>query len=497
MNVSLIQRLVPTVAPTEIDDASRHRALVQAIALGTTIGFGSMASIITVVLLRSGESNLLYPAVVSFIAACFGVVVLMLAKRDVLLAGRVGLVYQVVSITIAVWSYNGINGPVPVYYVVPIILAGLMSGIGNSLRVGIIVMSCCLTLALLEGFGLLLPMRVEDQMLNLLFSALNYLLTFGVVMLAIAVATRSLDISTTQARNWAQELLVSNDVLTRKNAQQIELASELSAAAAEMSATSQQQASGATEQASAVAEVTSTIEELGYTSRQIAQSAEQVSEAASATMENLSQGQGAVDESVAAMERIKGKVARRCNAYFGTWRASQQIGDIIDLIDDISDETHLLSLNAAIEAAGAGEYGRRFAVVAAEVKNLANRTIAAAKDVKSVVAEIQAATSSAVMATEEGVKEVERGALLANRAGQVMDTIVMMAERTVQASQEISLATSQQQTASEQVVETMRDVAEVSRQTAAGSRQMAEAAATLTTIAERLHGLTSTTGTMH
>jgi methyl-accepting chemotaxis protein len=97
------------------------------------------------------------------------------------------------------------------------------------------------------------------------------------------------------------------------------------------------------------------------------------------------------------------------------------------------------------------------------------------------------------MATEEGVKEVEKGALLANRAGQVMDTIVMMAERTVQSSQEISLATSQQQTASEQVVETMRDVAEVSRQTAAGSRQMAEAAATLTAIAERLHGLTSST----
>lgn len=491
MNVSLVQRLVPSMSPHDSDDSSRYGPLVRALSLGTAIGFGLMATIITIVWWRTGETNLMYPALVSFASACFGLIGVVLGRRNVMLAGRYGLIYQIIAITVAVWSYNGVLGPVPVYYVIPIILAGLMSGIGSSLGVGLIAIGCFLILALLEALNILVPKQIHNDTLNLLFSVLNYLLTFGVVTLAITIATRFLDDSSNQARSWAQELFVSNQALLDKNRQQIELASELSVAASELSATSQQQASGATEQASAVAEVTSTIEELGYTSRQIAQSAEQVSEAASATMENLSQGQGAVDESVAAMERIKGKVQDVATRILALGERSQQIGEIIDLIDDISDETHLLSLNAAIEAAGAGEYGRRFAVVAAEVKNLANRTIAAAKDVKSVVAEIQGATSAAVMATEEGVKEVETGALLANRAGQVMDTIVMMAERTVQASQEISLATSQQQTASEQVVETMRDVAEVSRQTAAGSRQMAEAAATLTAIAERLHGLTS------
>lgn len=490
MNLSLVQRLAPAVDPHDTDEAARYRPLVQALSVGTALGFGTMATIIFIVLLQTGERNLLYPGLVSIVSACLGLVGLFLSRINVLMVGRIGLVYLVVSITIATWTYNGVNGPIPVYYVIPIVLAGLMSGIGSSVWVGAIVMLCCLGLALLEWAGMP-PIRVTNQTLNLLFSVCNYLLTFGVVTLAIRVATQSLDNSAVQARNWAEELLVSNNALKEKNQQQVELAAELSAAASEMSATSQQQASGATEQASAVAEVTSTIEELGYTSRQIAQSAEQVSDAASATMENLSQGQGAVDESVAAMERIKARVQDVATRILALGERSQQIGEIIDLIDDISDETHLLSLNAAIEAAGAGEYGRRFAVVAAEVKNLANRTIAAAKEVKSVVAEIQAATSSAVMATEEGVKEVEKGALLANRAGQTMDAIVMMAERTVQASQEISLATSQQQTASEQVVETMRDVAEVSRQTAAGSRQMAEAAATLTAIAERLHGLTS------
>lgn len=494
MNLSIVQRLVPQVTTDDADDTSRYRPLVTAVGIGGVVGFGFMATAIFLVWLQSGEQNLLWPLGVSALAVLAGIPVLLLAFRDrVATAGKLSLFYLMIAITVEIWAYNGITGPVPVYYVLPVILAGLMSGISDSTRMGVIVLGCYVTMALLEGFGWIEPKRVESQELNLLFSTLNYFLTFVLVTITIALSTRSLDSSSAQARNWAQELWETNKTLLDKNGQQIELASELSAAAAEMSATSQQQASGSTEQASAVAEVTSTIEELGYTSRQIAQSAEQVSDAASATLENISQGQSAVDESVSAMERIKGKVQDVATRILALGERSQQIGEIIDLIDDISDETHLLSLNAAIEAAGAGEYGRRFAVVAAEVKNLANRTIAAAKEVKSVVAEIQAATSSAVMATEEGVKEVERGALLANRAGQVMDTIVMMAERTVQSSQEISLATSQQQTASEQVVETMRDVAEVSRQTAAGSRQMAEAAATLTAIAERLHGLTSST----
>ena len=141
------------------------------------------------------------------------------------------------------------------------------------------------------------------------------------------------------------------------------------------------------------------------------------------------------------------------------------------------------------DAAGAGEHGRRFAVVAAEVKSLANRALAAAKEVKGVIAEIQQATNAAVLAAEEGGKEVERGVVLAHSAGQVMNNIVMVAERTAQSSAEISLATAQQQSASEQVVETMREIADVARQTAAGSRQMAESAQMLTAIAERLHGI--------
>ncbi len=227
----------------------------------------------------------------------------------------------------------------------------------------------------------------------------------------------------------------------------------------------------------------------GSTARQIAIAAEQVAEASGQTLENLSEGQDAVDNSIQAMERIRGRVQDVSTRVLNLGERSQQIGEIIDLINDLSDETHLLALNAAIEAAGAGEHGRRFAVVAAEVKSLANRALAAAKEVKGVIAEIQQATNAAVLAAEEGGKEVERGVELAHSAGQVMNNIVMVAERTAQSSAEISLATAQQQSASEQVVETMREIADVARQTAAGSRQMAESAQMLTAIAERLHGI--------
>jgi methyl-accepting chemotaxis protein len=214
-----------------------------------------------------------------------------------------------------------------------------------------------------------------------------------------------------------------------------------------------------------------------------------VAEAAQQTLENLSSGQDAVDESIQAMERIRSRMQDISERVLGLGERSQQIGDIIDLIDDISDETHLLALNAAIEAAGAGEHGRRFAVVAAEVKNLANRALVAAREVRGVIAEMRQATNGAVLAAEEGGKEVERGVDLAHRAGQVMDVIVMMAERTAQSAAEISLATAQQRSASEQVVETMREVADVARQSAAGARQMADSSATLTAIADRLHGI--------
>jgi methyl-accepting chemotaxis protein len=427
-------------------------------------------------------------AVASFLAvlalATYGGSYVLVRRRRTGLAARVMFFGMVFCSAYGVYLFGGTLGPVAMIFFVPIVSAGLLGRSGDVIYVAAASILTYLILGFAELAGLYTPAPLPA------FAGIVAFVGTVVYLGAMAwLGARDLSRVVAQSQERAEELLKKTEQLMEKNIQQVELGSELAAAAQELQVAAQQQASGATEQASAVTQVSTTIEELGSTARQIALSSDHVAQAAQQTLENLSSGQDAVDESIQAMERIRGRVADVSTRVLSLGERSQQIGEIIDLIDDISDETHLLALNAAIEAAGAGEHGRRFAVVAAEVKSLANRTLAAAKEVKGVIAEIRQATASAVLAAEEGSKEVERGVELAHRAGQTMDNIVMVAERTAQSAAEIGLATAQQQSASEQVVETMRDIAEVARQTAQGSRQMAEAAATLTGIADRLHGI--------
>ncbi|NJL06236.1 MAG: methyl-accepting chemotaxis protein [Chloroflexaceae bacterium] len=398
----------------------------------------------------------------------------------------IALVFVVFS---AMFLYGGALSPLVVASAIPLTVVGLLATRRTVWVIGSIIVGTYLALAILQN---VYPAQIPVQPLSSgaeWFTLMVVAISVGIIGLVTSSVQASLHAALQESQDRAEKIFTDTERLLEKSMQQIELGSELSAAAAELQATSQQQASGSTEQASAVSQVTTTVEELGTTARQIAQSADHVAQAAQQTLEYLSDGQQAVDESIQAMERIRVRMQDISVRVLGLGERSQQIGEIIDLIDDISDETHLLALNAAIEAAGAGEHGRRFSVVAAEVKNLANRTLQAAKEVKDVIAEIRQATNAAVLAAEEGGKEVEKGSELTYRAGQVMDTILMMAERTAQSGAEIGMATAQQQSASEQVVEAMREIAEVARQTAAGARQMADSAAMLSAIADRLHGV--------
>jgi methyl-accepting chemotaxis protein len=415
----------------------------------------------------------------------YGASYLLLQREQTTLGSRLLFYGMLLGCAVGTYLFGGPSGPLILSFLIPVVSAGLLGRGRDSILVAVGAVVCVAALLAAEQMvGYRAPVAVSAGMTLLVFSIAAALLA-----LLSWLSGHDLSSALSQSQERAQELMKQSEQLMEKGIQQVELGSDLAAAAAEMQMTSQQQAGGASEQASAVSQVSTTIEELGSTARQIAQASEHVAMAAQQTLENLSSGQSAVDESIQAMERIRGRVQDVSTRVLSLGERSQQIGEIIDLIDDISDETHLLALNAAIEAAGAGEHGRRFAVVAAEVKSLANRTLAAAKEVKGVIAEIRQATSAAVLAAEEGSKAVERGVELAHRAGQVMDNIVMVAERTAQAAAEIGLATAQQQSASEQVVETMREVAEVARQSALGARQMAESAATLTAIADRLHGI--------
>ena len=475
------------------DDGDRARLLGRLVLACSTLVITGGLLMIVLALLGVFSTTIIMPFLLAVLlmGLLAGVTFWLVHLRRHTLATNLFLYGLVLFASLAIYLLDGVVGPVFTVYLVPIMAAGLLGQVGDSIRLLLVALVIYLLLALLQYFGVLAPLIVLNSTGQLILYAVVFGAVGGLLAYLAALWAGSTAHFTQRLREQSEALLRSNEKLLEKNIQQVELGSELSAAAAQLLAASHQQASGATEQASAVSQVSTTIEELGSTARQIAIAAEQVAEAAQQTLENLSEGQDAVDRSIQAMERIRSRMQDVSTRVLSLGERSQQIGEIIDLINDLSDETHLLALNAAIEAAGAGEHGRRFAVVAAEVKSLANRALAAAKEVKGVIAEIQQATNAAVLAAEEGGKEVERGVELAHSAGQVMDSIVMVAERTAQSGAEISLATAQQQSASEQVVETMREVADVARQTAAGARQMAESAQMLTAIAERLHGLAS------
>src|SRR6266545_4866648 len=481
-----------TVADMHGTDQDRARLLGR-----LAIGFGAAAllgGILQIALWLFGlivGSNYV-PAVIAsvlLISAIAATTYWLTQQRHFKLATNMFLYTTVGYVTLLIYLIGGVGGPMFVAYLIPIMAAGLFGKTGDGVRIFIISLSCCTLLALLQSQDLIAPIVALNNAGRSIMALLAFATAGGMLAYIAMLWSGSTAHFVAQSGEQSEALFHSNQKLLEKNIQQIELGSELSTAATQLLSASHQQASGATEQASAVSEVSTTIEELGSTARQIAIAAEQVAEASRQTLENLSGGQDAVDNSIQAMERIRGRMQDVSTRVLNLGERSQQIGEIIDLINDLSDETHLLALNAAIEAAGAGEHGRRFAVVAAEVKSLANRALAAAKEVKGVIAEIQQATNSAVLAAEDGGKEVEHGVELAHSAGEVMNMIVMVAERTAQSSSEISLATAQQQSASEQVVETMREIADVARQTAAGSRQMADSAQMLTAIAERLHGI--------
>jgi methyl-accepting chemotaxis protein len=264
---------------------------------------------------------------------------------------------------------------------------------------------------------------------------------------------------------------------------------QLSSSANELMAISAQQASGATQQASAVQEATTTSEEIAVTAKQVAENALRVESLAEQASQASSHGVQAVDSAVGGMDRLKQQVQSMAEAMLDLGENSQKIGGIVDIIDEISDQTNLLALNAAIEAAGAGEAGKRFSIVANEVKRLAERTVDATGQIKNLIEEIQKATNATIMLTEEGTKGVDGANTLVGRISEELAQIITMVQETTGAAREIKLSTQQQTTASEQMAETIAEVRDVATQVAASAQETTQSIAELTGLAERLKNL--------
>ncbi len=264
---------------------------------------------------------------------------------------------------------------------------------------------------------------------------------------------------------------------------------QLSSSASEIMAISAQQAAGANGQASAVQQATTTSEEIAVTARQVAENAILVESQAQQASSAGQVGRNEADNAMTGMGELKTKIESVAQAMLQLGEDSQKIGGIVDIIDEISDQTNLLALNAAIEAAGAGEAGKRFSIVANEVKRLAERTADATGQIKNLVNAIQKATNGTIMLTEEGSKGVDRASELVARVAAALQEISRMVHETTAAAREIKFSTQQQTTASEQMAETIAEVRDVAAQVAVSSKETTQAIAELTALAERLQSL--------
>ncbi|MBI1378162.1 MAG: hypothetical protein GC157_11865 [Frankiales bacterium] len=280
-------------------------------------------------------------------------------------------------------------------------------------------------------------------------------------------------------------------------AQAQEYGGALAEASTALRAGATQQASAAAEQTSVVAETTATIEELAATAAQIALTSEQVARVAGDTLRLTEEGRLAVGQSVEAMDVVADRVERITERAVSLGETGREIGRILEVIDDLSERTNLLALNAAIEAARAGEHGAGFAVVAAEVRRLAERARASTTRIQGLVGRIATEAGATVLVAEEGQREVDRARIVAHDAAAALDRIADMVDETTTATREISIASAQQRSASDQVVLAMGQVSQVSRQYSAGSRQAASSARELAALAESMRGSIDTFTVAH
>jgi methyl-accepting chemotaxis protein len=255
--------------------------------------------------------------------------------------------------------------------------------------------------------------------------------------------------------------------------------SSMRSSSTELQAAATQQASGSREQSSATSEVSTTIRELLATSKQIAESAQRVARIAEETAGGARAGSQAVQQAQEGIATIKRQVDVIVGHMLELGKKSQQAGGILEIINELSEQTNILSINATIEAAGAGEAGRRFAVVADEIRKLADRVAGSTKEIRGVIEDIRAAVNTTVMATESGTKAVDAGARQFKDVTSAFQQIAGLVGTTSDAAREIELSTKQQTTAVEQVNVAISNVAQATKETEASSNQTLQTATQL------------------
>ena len=266
-------------------------------------------------------------------------------------------------------------------------------------------------------------------------------------------------------------------------AQQIQDSSiEVASAADAVNEIASELAAGSSEQAASVVEITAAMEQLARTASQIAENATRQAELAGRAEMSGDTGAAAVFEAVTGVEEVQKRISAIANRADNLGTRSKEIYRVLDLITEIAQETHILSLNAAIEAAAAGADGRRFSVVAEEVRHLAQRSQESVESVRNLLDEFSSSIRATIVATEEGSKEATRVLERSRAAASAIEDLRRASSDTSTVAQQISMATQQQNAASDEVVMTLREVSMVVQRMTGGLKNLSSTADRLNTL---------------
>ncbi len=264
---------------------------------------------------------------------------------------------------------------------------------------------------------------------------------------------------------------------------------KVASASVELSATAEEISKGTDTLTSRASQTAAAVEEMNATVSQVAQNSGKAATLAQETVKTAKDGGSVVSDTISGMQQLSDAVSSSATIISELGKSSDQIGEIVRVIEDIADQTNLLALNAAIEAARAGEQGRGFAVVADEVRKLAERTTKATKEIGDMIRQIQQDTRGAVESMQQGTVKVTSGVDLVNRTGEALSRIVEMVSESADMIRQIAVASEEQSVATQQIANDIENVAKVTKESASGANESAKASHDLSQLATELQGI--------
>jgi methyl-accepting chemotaxis protein len=282
-------------------------------------------------------------------------------------------------------------------------------------------------------------------------------------------------------------VIFAGTLITRSLSRQIgSSVGQIQSSSTELQAAANQQATATKEQATAMSEISTTISELLATSRQIAESSQRVAQIAGQTAVAARSGDATVAAAHDSISTIRRQVDLIVNHMLELGKKSQQIGAVLDIVAELAEQTNILAINATIEAAGANEAGKRFAVVADEIRKLADRVAGSTKEIRALIEDVRSSVNTTVMTTESGSKSVDAGSKQFSEVAAAFGEIAGLVGTTTEAAREIELSTKQQATAVEQVNVAITSAAQATKETEASSGQTLQTAVELAALSHAL-----------